>query len=773
LAELGRAQWGRGQYPAANATLERALAAAAAVDDAGLLSEVSMRLGETAFSLGRYEAALTRYAQAEQFNRRSPAPAREALIQTNVGVALRFLGRYEEAAATTESALRIFRALGNEAGASQALTFLGIINRARAEYQRAIDAYAEAIAIRDKLGDRRGQAQVLGNLGNVFLDLGEYERAVDAYTRSLAIAEAVGYAAQVAFSRANLGAVLGELGRTAAALTRSEEALAAWRQLDRQPEIGRTLRVIAMRHLYGTGDHQKARTALGEALAIARRIKDADLEAFVLLDLAALEHAAGAKAAANDGYQQASDVIAKLNSPDLRYQLLGQRGRTRLQDGDLDLAIADLTASAAIINDIRAGVGSDEAKIALLDTRQAVFQDLAIALSRQGRIVEALEAAEGARARAFADALESRGPRASSGGAVSVDSPRAGEIRAAATRAGATILEYLVTPEALLAWVITPDGEITLTQTAVRADRINELVRALLEELDAPAAPVSDAAVARARLRELHALAIAPVSKRLPQAAASPIIIVPYGALAQVPFAALEDAGGVPLVARHRLSVAPSVSMFRYTSRAGRAAAPRSAVIFAGAQVPPDSGLADIAGSLDEAQRVSAQLAKYAPTLLTGARASESAAKTATRGAAYLHFATHGLVSETRSLNSSLVLTGGGGQDGYLRAREVYALEVSADLVVLSGCSTARGRFTGDGVFGLPRAFLYAGAASVVASLWDISDRATVFFMERFYAELLRTSDKAGALRAAQMATRQRYPHPALWAPFILIGEPR
>ena len=170
---------------------------------------------------------------------------------------------------------------------------------------------------------------------------------------------------------------------------------------------------------------------------------------------------------------------------------------------------------------------------------------------------------------------------------------------------------------------------------------------------------------------------------------------------------------------------------------------------------------------------MTARLGRFTPTLLQGAQASEQFAKHKLGGAAFVHFATHGLVSEVRPSDSSIVLAAGGGEDGYLRAAEIYGLELTADLVVLSGCGTARGRLTGDGVFGLPRAFMYAGTPSIVASLWDISDRATVFLMDRFYAELLRTGDKAGALRVAQLETRQQYPHPALWAPFVMIGEPR
>ncbi len=82
-------------------------------------------------------------------------------------------------------------------------------------------------------------------------------------------------------------------------------------------------------------------------------------------------------------------------------------------------------------------------------------------------------------------------------------------------------------------------------------------------------------------------------------------------------------------------------------------------------------------------------------------------------------------------------------------------------------------RLTGDGIIGLTRAFMYAGTPTVVVSQWDVSDRATAFLMDRFYASLRHGQPKAAALRAAQLATRRRYPHPALWAAFTLVGEPR
>jgi CHAT domain-containing protein len=92
---------------------------------------------------------------------------------------------------------------------------------------------------------------------------------------------------------------------------------------------------------------------------------------------------------------------------------------------------------------------------------------------------------------------------------------------------------------------------------------------------------------------------------------------------------------------------------------------------------------------------------------------------------------------------------------------------------VLSGCSTGLGKASGDGIIGLARAFIYAGTPAVVVSQWDVSDRATTYLMDQFYASLGKGRGPAAALRDAQMAARARYPHPALWAAFVAIGEPR
>ncbi|MEW6731306.1 MAG: CHAT domain-containing protein [Acidobacteriota bacterium] len=146
----------------------------------------------------------------------------------------------------------------------------------------------------------------------------------------------------------------------------------------------------------------------------------------------------------------------------------------------------------------------------------------------------------------------------------------------------------------------------------------------------------------------------------------------------------------------------------------------------------------------------------------------------------YLHFATHGMVNSTHPELSGLVLSlfnkNGQPQDGFLRLHEVYNLKLSAELVVLSACQTGLGKeIKGEGLIGLTRGFMYAGAGSVLASLWNIDDRATAELMSNLYYSLLREGMRpAQALRKAQISLcrTKRWHAPYYWAAFQLQGEP-
>ncbi len=142
-----------------------------------------------------------------------------------------------------------------------------------------------------------------------------------------------------------------------------------------------------------------------------------------------------------------------------------------------------------------------------------------------------------------------------------------------------------------------------------------------------------------------------------------------------------------------------------------------------------------------------------------------------------LHFATHGLIDERLPSRSGILLTldEDPAEDGFLDAGEISGLEMECELVVLSACQTGRGRLTGgEGVVGLARAFLYAGARSVVVSLWSVSDISAANFMRRFYRHLAGKENPVASLRQAKMEMiRSDKPerHPFYWSPFLIAGR--
>jgi CHAT domain-containing protein len=141
----------------------------------------------------------------------------------------------------------------------------------------------------------------------------------------------------------------------------------------------------------------------------------------------------------------------------------------------------------------------------------------------------------------------------------------------------------------------------------------------------------------------------------------------------------------------------------------------------------------------------------------------------------YLHFATHGIVDEKNPELSRIFLSAGENEDGNLYSGEIYNLELNADLVALSACETGLGKISkGEGVIGLSRALVYAGARSIIVSFWSVADASTSQLMTDFYKELLskNNNDFAAALQTSKlnMLNNKTYAAPYYWAPFVILG---
>jgi CHAT domain-containing protein len=193
-----------------------------------------------------------------------------------------------------------------------------------------------------------------------------------------------------------------------------------------------------------------------------------------------------------------------------------------------------------------------------------------------------------------------------------------------------------------------------------------------------------------------------------------------------------------------------------------------------------DQGIPPLPFSREEANAIMAAAPAGAGMRATDFRASRATATSAELGQyRIVHFATHGLLNSEHPELSGLVLSlvdkQGKPQEGFLRLHDIYNLNLPVDLVVLSACNTGLGKeVRGEGLVGIVRGFMYAGAARVVASLWKVDDEATAELMKRFYQQMLQGGKTpAAALRAAQveMWQHRRWHSPYYWAAFVLQGE--
>ena len=213
----------------------------------------------------------------------------------------------------------------------------------------------------------------------------------------------------------------------------------------------------------------------------------------------------------------------------------------------------------------------------------------------------------------------------------------------------------------------------------------------------------------------------------------------------------------------------------------GVAFSPATSIVTADAST---RGIADIRGADIKPLRFSREEVTEADSalgghgvILQGADASEAALKAQPLSAfRVIHFAAHGLGDEMEPDRAAIVLAAGSAaEDGLWQAREIRHTRLHADTVVLSACETGTGRLQGEeGIMNLARAFLTAGAKSVVASLWDVDDRSTATLMESFYANLAKGASVRDALRSSQLDFIKTYgdkANPYLWAGFEVIGD--
>jgi CHAT domain-containing protein len=263
------------------------------------------------------------------------------------------------------------------------------------------------------------------------------------------------------------------------------------------------------------------------------------------------------------------------------------------------------------------------------------------------------------------------------------------------------------------------------------------------------------------QLRALYERLIAPLTASLN---VKRLTIVAHGSMHYLPFAALND-GKQDLIDRFNLRMLPSASVLKYLRPSVNEKFEHMLIL---GNPDLNNPAHDLPGAQQEAETLAAHFA--AQTLLLRKKASKTAFKSLAGDASFIHVASHGQFDAAKPLHSGLLLAPDASNDGRLSVSDLYQLQLDAEMVTLSACETGLGSVSsGDDVVGLTRGFLYAGASTVVASLWQVDDDATAFLMLQMY-EHLQKGGRRDALRLAQIETRAKFAHPAYWAAFYLTG---
>jgi CHAT domain-containing protein/Tfp pilus assembly protein PilF len=793
----------------------RALPIWRAIGDRSVEIYTLTSMGVAYSSLGQKQKALEYYNQAMPLHKAVGDRGGEAYTLTNIGAVYDSLGERQKALDYYGQALSLWKAVGDRTGESATLTNIGGVYHALGEWQKALDYHGRALALRKEAGDRRGEAHTLADIGVVYDSLGEEPKALDYYGRALALYEAVGDRKGEAYVLHSAGAVYEALGEKQKAAEQYGRALALRRAVHDRTGEATTLRNLA-RLERDRGNLAAAREFIGDALPLVESVRS---------NVASQELRASFFATVRNYYELSIDILMRSHTADpsagYAAEALQTSERARAR------SLLDLLAEARI--DIRQGVDPR-----LAERELAVRQRLDAKLEYQFRLLSARHRPEQAAAAAAEIAAlttefeQVQGEiRAASPAYAALTQPRPltwREIQQQVLDPDTLLLEYSLGEERSYLWLVS-DTSLHSFTLPNRAE-IETAAVALMRVLSEGGTPEEF----ERRAAEVSRLLLDPVAEYLGD---KRLVIVADGALHYVPFAALPPPprpGRVgpsrPLIAEHEIVSLPSASTLASLRRqvAGRRPAAKSLAVFAdpvftrdderirstraavrARRAPPHAAaeaqqeyarasaaarslgikragfdLRRLPFSRREAARLLALVPRRETLAALDFKASQATAMSPeVQNYRIVHFATHGYLNPERPELSGLVLSlvneRGESQDGFLSLPEVYNLHLPAELVVLSACQTGLGKqIQGEGLVGLTRGFMYAGAPRVVASLWEVEDRATSEMMGRFYEAMLRRGLRpAAALRAAQLSMQsgERWSAPHLWAGFVLQGE--
>ncbi|HEY9863504.1 MAG TPA: CHAT domain-containing tetratricopeptide repeat protein [Candidatus Obscuribacterales bacterium] len=722
----------------------------------------------TYFNLGEIQQALNYYNQALVIVKQLGNPTNVAAILNNIAQVESELNQFEISLKHYQQALGLWDEVINKFGDSVAvnvrrgkgatLNNIGFVYANLNRLDAALETYNQALTLWQKIGDRTGEASTLNNIGFIYFQQNKLDQSLELYHQALKIRQEVGDRPKEALSRYRVATVERKQGNFEAAIAEIERAL----------------------------------TIIEDLLT---KINSQDLRASFL-------------ASKQDYYQFYIDLLMQLNQQqpnqgwDGKALQISERAKAR--------SLLDILAQAQ--GEVTSGVDPK-----LLAQKQTLKQKLSTLEEQRVKLLSQSHTNEQKQQlnqeietliQQYSQVLDT----------IRVNNPHYAALTQPQPLTLAEIqkllddqtvlLEYSLGKERSYLWAVTPNSIQTYElppeatfKTAVKTFRDNLLSpskrirRSLYEEAG----------------KALTEIAFPPI----PSLKDKRLLIVADGALQYVPFAALPEPGTptdrevIPLIINHELLTLPSASVLGIMRRENQNRKPPEKIlavladpVFASTDDRLKSvvfqGIKALPADLERSARESGILFDRLPftqeeatqilALVPEEYSLQEVGFNATRETAinlelsqyrFVHFATHGLLnSENPQLSGlvfSLVNQTGESQNGFLRLYDIFNLNLPVELVVLSACETGLGQeIKGEGLVGLTRGFMYAGANRVVVSLWKVDDQATAELMVKFYQGMLEEGLAPGAaLRQAQikMQNDSEWIPPYYWSGFTLQGE--
>jgi len=738
-----------------------------------------------------------------------------AQVRAALGIFAILAGEFETAQCNYAVARPLFREVGDRDDEASVLNGLGYVNRATGDWRKSFEYYQSAKVAFAGVQDFLGEHEAINGMGRALAAMRDYKRLLPLYLRDLRLGRKANNPVVVASAYANIARAYEAENKYEQAEKFYRLSLDAYRAADHIYGEGETL--IRLGRLQANQkDYQQAIASLEQANSLKEKMGQieeiAEIEyelAWIYRQLNRLQDSRLAIEKTIDIVENQRISISHFDTRALyfasvhRYYALYIQALMLLHQQEPELGFAQKAFEASERSKVRS----------LLDLLTTSDQDAPCdeLLRRQ------LEAV---------DSTELRTVDAKDGAPSGAPILTLPEVQAEIGNEDTVLLEYALGDEKSYVWIV--DQHKITSHELPKSARIRESVDAFRKALVPPQLKSGESAVDyQARVRKLNRayqfkaqqlsrLLLGPI----PLSGPKRILIVPDESLQYIPFAALplpaSSTGKDLLVNEFEVDVLPSASVLGILRKAtGKRTPPTAtAAIFADPVFEPDDErvsmrhsvtrrsdedrpaslnrairsiggsqyIARLPASRDEANAIASVLRSEDPQAVQVALDFDaSRAHVLTDGLTrfrLVHFATHGIVDTRQPEMSGLILSlvdrRGRRQDGYLRLGDIYKLKLSADLVVLSSCDSALGKdLEAEGIIGLPRGFLYAGAKSVIASLWKVNDDATAALMSRLYARIKKGESPGLALRGAQleMLRDEQWSNPYYWAAFVLQGD--